>query len=164
MYSKTKTWSTTGTSSPINEKEVYSQCDLKFVYMDKRNFVELIKKPTSCMPVINTGVFKNVYLGGYYVGTVAGVNQPDNGDTPMDTNQSGSSDISPQCANSRTFCPMHELYKTHNRRIPPNTIELTAEIFLLVSFAPTSLHSEVSWFLNSSLVMSELNLRFGGFQ
>ena len=33
VYTKTKTWSTIGTSTPMSEKEVYMQCELKFVQM-----------------------------------------------------------------------------------------------------------------------------------
>ena len=39
VYTKSKTWSTIGTSAPMSEKEVYMQCDLKFVLMGKGNFI-----------------------------------------------------------------------------------------------------------------------------
>ena len=35
VYTKDKTWSTIGTSTPMSEKEVYQQCDLKFILMGK---------------------------------------------------------------------------------------------------------------------------------
>ena len=44
VYTKDKTWSTIGTSTPMNEKDVYRQCDLKFILMGKGHYVQLIKK------------------------------------------------------------------------------------------------------------------------
>ena len=52
VYTKDKTWSTIGTSTPMSEKEVYQQCDLKFILMGKGHYVQLIKKPSLTMPVL----------------------------------------------------------------------------------------------------------------
>ena len=51
VYTKSKTWSTTGTFTSMSEKDVYMQCGLKFVLMRRGNFVQLIKKPLFSMPV-----------------------------------------------------------------------------------------------------------------
>ena len=45
IYTKDKTWSTIGTSTPMHEKDVYQQCDLKFILMGKCHYVQLIRKP-----------------------------------------------------------------------------------------------------------------------
>ena len=52
VYTKDKTWSTIGTSTPMNEKDVYQQCDLKFIIMGKGHYVQLIRKPSVSMPVV----------------------------------------------------------------------------------------------------------------
>ena len=67
VYTKDKTWSTKGTSAPMSEKEVYQQCDLKFVLMGKGHFVQLIKKPSLNMPVLPLEPLENIYESGYYI-------------------------------------------------------------------------------------------------
>ena len=67
VYTKSKTWSTIGTSTPMSEKDVYMQCDLKFVLMGRGNFVQLVKKPSLQMPVIPLQPMESVYKSGYYV-------------------------------------------------------------------------------------------------
>ena len=66
VYTKDKTWSTIGTSTPMSEKDVYQQCDLKFILMGKGHFVQLIKKPSVSMPVLPLQPMENVYESGYY--------------------------------------------------------------------------------------------------
>ena len=66
VYTKTKTWSTIGNSTPMSEKDVYMQCDLKCVHMGWGNFVQLIKKLTSCMPVLPLKAIESVYESGYF--------------------------------------------------------------------------------------------------
>ena len=66
VYSKNRTWCTIGTSKPLSEKDVYLSCDVRFVQTGPRNFVSLIKKPSSCMPVMQFERLKNIYEGGYY--------------------------------------------------------------------------------------------------
>ena len=66
VYTKDKMWSMIGTSTPMNEKDVYDQCDLKFILMGKGHFVQLIKKPSLSMPVVNLQPMENVYESGYY--------------------------------------------------------------------------------------------------
>ena len=52
VYNKGRTWCTIGTSSPMMDKDVYLQCELKFVLLSNRNFIQLIKKPSMAMPVV----------------------------------------------------------------------------------------------------------------
>ena len=66
VYTKDKTWSTIGTSTPMNEKDVYHQCDLKFILMGKGHYVQLIRKPLVSMPVVPLQPMENVYESGYY--------------------------------------------------------------------------------------------------
>ena len=66
VYTKDKTWSTIGTSTPMNEKDVYQQCDLKFILMGKCHFVQLIKKPYVSMPLLPLKPMESVYESGYY--------------------------------------------------------------------------------------------------
>ena len=72
VYTKTKTWSTIRTSTPMREKEVYMQCELKFVLMGRGSFVQLIKKPSLNMPVLPLQPMESVYESGYYVDTSTG--------------------------------------------------------------------------------------------
>ena len=66
VYTKDKTWSTIGTSTPMHEKDVYQQCDLKFILMGKDHYVQLIKKPSVSMPVLPLQPMESVYESGYY--------------------------------------------------------------------------------------------------
>ena len=66
VYTKDKTWSTIGTSTPMNEKDVYQQCDLKFILMGKGHYVQLIRKPLVSMPVVPLQPMESVYESGYY--------------------------------------------------------------------------------------------------
>ena len=59
-------WSTIGTSTPMNEKDVYQQCDLKFILMGKDHYVQLIKKPSVSMPILPLQPMESVYKSGYY--------------------------------------------------------------------------------------------------
>ena len=69
VYTKDKTWSTIGTSTPMSEKEVYQQCDLKFILMGKGHYMQLIKKPSLTMPVLPLQPMESVYESGYYENT-----------------------------------------------------------------------------------------------
>ena len=66
VYTKDKTWSTIGTSTPMNEKDVYYQCDLKFILMGKGHYVQLVRKPLVSMPVVPLQPMESVYESGYY--------------------------------------------------------------------------------------------------
>ena len=67
VYTKSKTWSTIGTSTPMSEKEVYLQCEIKFVLMGNHNFIQLIKKPSVAMPIVQFDRMESVYESGYFV-------------------------------------------------------------------------------------------------
>ena len=69
IYTKNRTWCTIGTSKPLSEMDVYLNCDVRLVQMGPRNFVSLIKKPSSCMPVMQFERLENIYEGGYYNNT-----------------------------------------------------------------------------------------------
>ena len=69
IYTKNRTWCTIGTSKPLSEMDVYLSCDVRLVQMGPRNFVSLIKKPSSCMPVMQFERLENIYEGGYYNNT-----------------------------------------------------------------------------------------------
>ena len=66
VYTKDKTWSTIGTSTLMSEKDVYQQCDVKFILMGKGHFVQLIKKPSVSMPLLPLKAMESVYESGYY--------------------------------------------------------------------------------------------------
>ena len=66
IYTKTKTWSSLGTTWPISEKELYDICKIKFVNMGKGKLVELISKPSSLMPVVKPAPLLSTYESGYY--------------------------------------------------------------------------------------------------
>ena len=66
IYTKTKTWSTIGTSNPMEEKKVYQLCEFKFVNMGKNNLIELIRKPSSLMPLVSSVPLQSTYDSGYY--------------------------------------------------------------------------------------------------
>ena len=66
IYTKNRTWCTIGTSKPLSEMDVYLSCDVRLMQMGPRNFVSLIKKPSSCMPVLQFERLENIYEGGYY--------------------------------------------------------------------------------------------------
>ena len=61
VYTKDKTWSMIGMSTPMNKKDVYQQCDLKFILMGKSHFVQLIKKPLLAMPVVSLQPMESIY-------------------------------------------------------------------------------------------------------
>ena len=65
IYTKIKTWTTVGTSQPLTERELYNMCDLKFVSMGKGRLVELICKPSSLMPVVQTQPLSREYIQGW---------------------------------------------------------------------------------------------------
>ena len=66
VYTKDKMWSTIGTSTPMNEKDVYQQCDLKSILMGKGHYVQLIRKLSVSMPVVPLQPMESVYESGYY--------------------------------------------------------------------------------------------------
>ena len=68
VYTKDKMWSTIGTSTPMHEKDVYQQCDLKFILMGKDQYVQLIKKPSVSMPVLPLQPMESVYESSYLRG------------------------------------------------------------------------------------------------
>ena len=74
VYTKDKTWSTIGTSTSMSEKEVYQQCDLKFILMGKGHYVQLIRKPSLTMPVLPLQPMESVYESGYYENTAPAEN------------------------------------------------------------------------------------------
>ena len=69
IYTKNRTWCTIGTSKLLSEMDVYLSCDVRLVQMGSQNFVSLIKKPSSCMPVMQFERLENIYEGGYYNNT-----------------------------------------------------------------------------------------------
>ena len=50
----------------MSKKEVYQQCDLKFILMGKGHYVQLIKKPSLTMPVLPLQPMESVYKSSYY--------------------------------------------------------------------------------------------------
>ena len=85
IYTKNCTWCTIKTSKPLSERDVYLSCDVRFVQMGPRNFVSLIKKPSSCMPVMQFEPLENIYEGGYYnEKTEPSSSLPPNGNTLPD--------------------------------------------------------------------------------
>ena len=83
IYTKNHRWCTIGTSKPLSEKDVYLSCDVRFVQMGPLNFVSLVKKPSSCMPVMQFEPLENIYEGGYYNDKTE-PSPPLNANTPSD--------------------------------------------------------------------------------
>ena len=115
VYTKDKTWSTIRTSSPMSEKDVYQQCDLKFILMGKGHFVQLIKKPSVTMPLIPLQPMENVYESGYYEHAIPADNTMDTNitpDTPSTDHPIGTDD-SP--TGNVEYCAVHscEVPKPH---------------------------------------------------
>ena len=81
-YTKTKTWSSMGTTRPLSEKELYDSCKVKFVNMGKGKLVELVSKPSSLMPVVRPTPLLSTYESGYY--ETEPVNVPEIKEEPQD--------------------------------------------------------------------------------
>lgn len=82
IYTKTKTWSSLGTTRPLSEKELYDTCKIRFVNLGKGKLVELVPKPSSLMPVVNPTPLLSTYDSGYY--ETGQVNVPEIKEEPTD--------------------------------------------------------------------------------
>ena len=106
IYTKGRVWSTTGTSKPMSEKELYMACDVCFVYMGPNNFISLIKKPITSMPVLPMQALENVYEGGYFenISTVS-----DTGNTLLETSKERANIIVTSDADTTPceYCAVH---------------------------------------------------------
>ena len=77
----------------MNDKDVYLQCEMKFVLLSNGNFNQLIKKPSTAMPVMQFTPLENVYKSGYFT------NLPTTGDIP-DSSQPNIEPVEPEiCSN-----------------------------------------------------------------
>ena len=104
IYTKNHTWSTISTSKPLSEKDVYLACDVNFVQMGPRNFIALIKKPSSCMPVMQFQPLKNIYEGGYYYDEPETVSiVPKETDSSTEINQQLDSNVLPETTDLKDF-------------------------------------------------------------
>ena len=110
VYTKDKTWSTIGTSTPMSEKEVYQQCDLKFILMGKGHYVQLIKKPSLTMPVLPLQPMESVYESSYYKNTtpVENIKDTTNGFTSLHAEPSPQRDEEvATTTGSKQYCAVH---------------------------------------------------------
>ena len=118
VYTKDKTWSTIGTSSPMNEKDVYRQCDLKFILMGKDHYVQLIKKPSVSMPVLPLQPMESVYESGYYedVTPVENITDTNTITTPPSVGQvSQNNDVSATTPDNTQYCAVHGCKVMHTK-------------------------------------------------
>ena len=110
VYTKDKTWSTIGTSTPMSEKEVYQECDLKFILMGKGHYVQLIKKPSLTMPVLPLQPMESVYESGYYENTtpVENIKDTTNGFTslPVEPSPQRDEEIA-TTMDGKQYCAVH---------------------------------------------------------
>ena len=137
-YTKSKTWSTIRTSAPKSEKEVYMQCELKFVLMGKNNFMQLIKKPSVSMPVIPFELMESVYESGYFVD----MDQNKHEDTepiPLDTPQTTTTTTDPESPKeqdeTQQYCAIHGCnVMDENTNIPKSAEKGFHQNIKIVSF------------------------------
>ena len=117
VYTKDKTWSTIGTSTPMNEKDVYQQCDLKFILMGKDHYVQLIKKPSVSMPILPLQPMESVYESGYYENVTPVENLTDTNIiiTPPPAEQLSQNNDVPSTTTTDTtqYCAVHGCEVTH---------------------------------------------------
>ena len=119
VYTKDKTWSTIGTSTPMSEKEVYQECDLKFILMGKDHYVQLIKKPSLTMPVLPLQPMENVYESSYYENTTPVENIKDTTNVftslPVEPSPQRDEEIA-TTTDSKQYCAVHgcEVLDTKN--------------------------------------------------
>ena len=119
VYTKDKTWNTIGTSTPMNEKDVYQQCDLKFILMGKGHYVQLIRKPSVSMPVVPLQPMESVYKSGYYEDVTPAENITDTNvvpPTPSIKQPSQKNDIPAMTPDNIQYCAVHgcEVMNTKN--------------------------------------------------
>ena len=116
VYTKDKMWSTIGTSTPMNEKDVYQQCDLKFILMGKDHYVQLIKKPSVSMPVLPLQPMESVYESGYYedVTPVENITDTNTIITPPLVGQpSQNNDVPAMTPDTTQYCAVYSCEVTH---------------------------------------------------
>ena len=117
VYTKDKTWSTIGTSTPMSEKEVYQQCDLKFILMGKGHFVQLIKKPSVSMPVLPLQPMESVYESGYYEDVTLVDKTTDMYTTPAMpfSDPQSNADLSTTSSATKQYCAVHDCEVTQSQ-------------------------------------------------
>ena len=100
----------------MNEKDVYQQCDLKFILMGKDRYVQLIKKPSVSMPVLPLQPMENVYESGYYeyVTPVENITDTNTITTPPPVGQpSQNNDVPATTLDTTQHCAVHGCEVTH---------------------------------------------------
>ena len=118
VYTKDKMWSTIGTSTPMNEKDVYQQCDLKFILMGKGHYVQLIRKPSVSMPVVPLQPMESVYKSGYYEDVTPAENITDTNivpTTPSIEQPSQRDDIPATTPDNIQYCAVHGCKVTNTK-------------------------------------------------
>ena len=115
---KDKMWSTIGTSTPMNEKDVYQQCDLKFMLMGKGHYVQLIRKLSVSMPVVPLQPMESVYQSGYYEDVTPAENITDTNivpTTPSIEQPSQRDDIPATTPDNIQYCAVHGCKVTNTK-------------------------------------------------
>ena len=118
VYTKDKMWSTIGTSTPMNEKDVYQQCDLKFILMGKGHYVQLIRKLSVSMPVVPLQPMESVYESGYYEDVTPAENITDTNivpTTPSIEQPSQRDDIPATTPDNIQYCAVHGCKVTNTK-------------------------------------------------
>ena len=103
----------------MNEKDVYQQCDLKFILMGKGHYVQLIRKPSVSMPVVPLQPMESVYESGYYEDVTPPENITDTNivpTTPSIEQPSQKDDIPATTPDNIQYCAVHgcEVMNTKN--------------------------------------------------
>ena len=160
-------WSTIGASTPMNEKDVYQQCDLKFILMGKDHYVQLIKKPSVSMPVLPLQPMESVYESGYYkdVTPVESITDTNTIITPPPVGQpSQNNDVPATTPDTTQYCAVHGCKVTHtnnngqseNPTLPEHD---TVNFLIAAKVCETTSNSSLHEF--NPLNDSEPNLEFG---
>ena len=116
VYTKDRMWSTIGTSTPMNEKDVYQQCDLKFILMGKDHYVQLIKKPSVSMPILPLQPMESVYESSYYEDVTPVENITDTNTIitlPPVGQPSQNNDVPSTTPDTTQYCAVHSCEVTH---------------------------------------------------
>ena len=166
VYTKDKMWSTIGTSTPMNEKDVYQQCDLKFILMGKDHYVQLIKKPSVSMPVLPLQPMESVYESGYYEDVTPVENITDTNTIitqPPFGQPSQNNDVPATTPDTTQYCAVHgcEVMHTNNNgqsENPTLSEEDTVNFPIAAKVCETTSNSSLHEF--NPLNDSEPNLEF----
>ena len=155
-----------GTSTPMNEKDVYQQCDLKFILMGKDHYVQLIKKPSVAMPILPLQPMESVYESGYYEDVTPVENITDTNTIvtlPPLEQPSQNNDLPSMNSDTTQYCAVHGCEvtltaKDRQSEIPTLSEQDTVNFPIAAKVCETTSNSSLHEF--NPLIDSEPNLEF----